>query len=135
MLFSVAFVSVLFLTTAVSPGEPQTDKEKLQGTWVLTSTVADGDDFSAERIKDGYQAVIQGDKFTTKSRTEEPRTAVVRFDPTSRPKGFDTITSLGIYELNGDELKICFGGSKRPTEFSSKAGSKTLLLTFKRAKP
>ena len=42
----------------------------------------------------------------------------------------------GIYELKGDELKICLSepGGQRPGELSAKEGSKRMLITFKKAK-
>src|SRR5207247_10509674 len=47
-------------------------------------------------------------------------------------------TNPAIYELDGDELKLCMsnepGTNKRPAELASKEGSKLLLMTFKRAK-
>ncbi len=42
----------------------------------------------------------------------------------------------GIYELHGDNFKICYAGpgKPRPTEFSAKAGSELTCATWKRAK-
>jgi hypothetical protein len=44
---------------------------------------------------------------------------------------------LGIYELKGDDLKICFvhgGGGERPTDFASKEGTAQSLIVLKREK-
>ena len=45
---------------------------------------------------------------------------------------------LGIYEVNGDELKICLrhglSAGGRPSEFSSKPDTSLILIVFKRAK-
>ena len=37
---------------------------------------------------------------------------------------------LGIYELKGDTLKVCFDpkGKERPTDFTSKAGRMTAVV-------
>jgi uncharacterized protein (TIGR03067 family) len=37
---------------------------------------------------------------------------------------------LGIYEISGDTLKVCFDpeGKKRPTQFKSASGSQTLVV-------
>jgi hypothetical protein len=41
---------------------------------------------------------------------------------------------LGIYELSGDELKICLAdpGADRPKEFASAKGSKATYMVLKR---
>ena len=46
-------------------------------------------------------------------------------------------TSLAIYELVGDTLRICRAapGKARPTEFASKPGSGLTLMSYQRAKP
>ena len=38
--------------------------------------------------------------------------------------------TLGIYEIDGDTLKVCFDpeGKKRPTEFKTASGSQTLVV-------
>ncbi len=109
------------------------DKEKLQGTWTLTSAVVDGQEKTAEWVKLGYQAIIKGDRITL-GADDEKRTSPFEINPTSKPKKFDILISLGIYELKGDELKLCLGGDQRPTEFESTAGSQQALFVFKRAK-
>jgi uncharacterized protein (TIGR03067 family) len=45
-------------------------------------------------------------------------------------------TFLGIYELSGDDYKVCFApaGKGRPVEFSSKEGSGNILQVWKRGK-
>src|SRR5262249_19253582 len=46
-------------------------------------------------------------------------------------------TSLGIFELNGDKLRICFRekGGERPSEFASEKGSNLVLIELRRDKP
>ena len=68
-----------------------------------------------------------------------------KIDPAANPKAMETTAStgpykdkplLGIYELDGDSLKICYAapGKDRPTEFNSKAGSGWILTVHKRLK-
>jgi uncharacterized protein (TIGR03067 family) len=68
-----------------------------------------------------------------------------KIDPSKKPKHSDatftegelTAKTLGIYEVDGDNMKICYGlpGKDRPTEFSSKPGSGQVLIVYKRDKP
>lgn len=68
-----------------------------------------------------------------------------KLDPTKKPKTIDMTFPaaldakedqkvLGIYELEGDTLRLCYGPDrgKRPTELNSKAGSKRSVIVFKR---
>jgi uncharacterized protein (TIGR03067 family) len=68
-------------------------------------------------------------------------------DPTKAPKEIDfTIlgdlkrTGLGIYQLDGDTLKLCLSidpakVSERPKEFATKAGEMRVVLTLRRMTP
>ena len=65
--------------------------------------------------------------------------ATQRLDPSKSPKTLDvTVTEglnkgvviLGIYEISGDTLKVCFDpeGKKRPTQFKSASASQTFVV-------
>jgi uncharacterized protein (TIGR03067 family) len=67
-------------------------------------------------------------------------------DPTARPKTFDyfcpldkggeTLASLGIYELNGDEWMVCYTAptKPRPTDFTFADGSSRIFEVYRRVK-
>jgi uncharacterized protein (TIGR03067 family) len=63
-----------------------------------------------------------------------------QLDPASRPKAIDVTFQLGnaasmvgIYELDGDNWTLCITGEGgRPTEFVSRPGSRTMIITLKR---
>ena len=68
-----------------------------------------------------------------------------KLDPSKSPKAIDvTMTEgpnkgavmLGIYEFDGDTLKVCFDpqGKKRPTEFKSPPDSANFVNVHKRVK-
>ena len=46
-------------------------------------------------------------------------------------------THLGIFEVNDDTARFCFGapGAERPTDFTTKVGDRRTMSTWKRAKP
>jgi uncharacterized protein (TIGR03067 family) len=72
--------------------------------------------------------------------------ASLRVHASNKPKTLDIIPEdgadkgkavKGIYEIKGDELRICHGGTwrhDRPSEFSAKEGSGNVLITLKRVK-
>jgi uncharacterized protein (TIGR03067 family) len=92
----------------------------------------------------GTKLVISGKKMTQTGK-DGTKKATFRLHPTTSPKGIDMRQlpeegrpeAKGIYQLEGDRLKLCVArvprgsdpGAKRPTAFDSKQG---LLLTFKR---
>ena len=66
-------------------------------------------------------------------------------DPTRKPKTVDMTPTtgrskgqklLGIYELEGDEYRICYApsGKERPQKFAAEAGSGHVLVVYKREK-
>jgi uncharacterized protein (TIGR03067 family) len=70
----------------------------------------------------------------------------VKRDPGKSPKTMDITgkkgpnvgkTFLCIYELKGDDLRVCYdlSGKARPTEFGTKADTLLFLVTYRRAKP
>ncbi|MSR54003.1 MAG: TIGR03067 domain-containing protein [Gemmataceae bacterium] len=73
---------------------------------------------------------------------EKPDTAKYKIDAKKSPAEIDMEAGakgsiLGIFKIDGDTLTICITGGKdgeRPTKFESLEGSRTMLMTFKRAK-
>jgi uncharacterized protein (TIGR03067 family) len=124
-------------------GKMKEEVEKLQGTWNFTSLEVQGMKFP-EKAFAGSQIVIKGNSFTTLSG-EATYKGTFKVDITKQPKTLDLNftegpekgnTSLAIYELEGDNWKICLTvtGKDRPKEFASKPGSGHALETLKREK-
>jgi uncharacterized protein (TIGR03067 family) len=121
--------------------------EKFQGTWTFESVEVDGKKESSawgEKLKN-LKITFAGNKFTVKKGDKVVQAGTQKLDPSKSPKAVDaTVTEgngkgrkmLGIYEIEGDTLKVCFDpeGKKRPTEFKSTAGSSTVLIVHKRAR-
>ena len=135
-------LAVLFLFPALlrADNDPKGDKE-LEGDWHPVLALKDGKELP--QPADSPDVVsIRGDSLTFKvgDRTLKE---TVKVDATTTPKTIDVAPDgspdkvrLGIYEIKGDELRICFAepGKDRPTDLASKEGSGWMLATYKRVK-
>ena len=117
------------------------DHENIQGTWKVVSAEDSGRKPPAEAIKN-LKWVITKEKITYKFGDKTTEWSY-KLDPTKKPKWIDLTegehTTLGIYELEGDNLTICFPEGRkgeRSTAFESKPNSvNDILILLKREKP
>ena len=138
------------LVLAAGDDTKKSDVDKLQGTWVAVSIESDGKMVPEEKVKN-VKMVIKDDtmNITTGGPGRQPPPATYKLDEKKKPKAIDITAGgrdgsgkktddvlQGIYELDGDTLKICLGlpGKDRPTELSAKEGAKQTLYTYKRDK-
>src|SRR3954471_19749577 len=72
-----------------------------------------------------------GNQWTVKEGDKVLVAGTQKLDPSKKPHEIDSVitegkgnTMLGIYELEGDRMKVCFDpqGKERPKEFTPKAG-------------
>jgi uncharacterized protein (TIGR03067 family) len=140
-LASVAVVGFLILGGAQTGDEALKKKEleALRGNWNVLIKGAEKADQDLQQqfsmVENSLQIRIGGASIDLKF-TVNPTKKPKEIDMTrTLPDGSDT-SMLGIYELNGDTLKLCFNdfGKKRPTEFKAKAGSKQSNFVLKREK-
>jgi uncharacterized protein (TIGR03067 family) len=136
----LVIMPALFL---VSAGEPtRSDLEKLQGTWVLVAMQREGEDVPPEEFK-GWTAVYETNRISLHDGERVRRRGIVTLDPSRKPKAvntwdqdgpFEDQTVPGIYELDGDILKLCFSrpGSERPKEFTTKTKPGFLYCVYKK---
>jgi uncharacterized protein (TIGR03067 family) len=119
------------------------DLEKIQGVWKFESVEEDGRQLPKDEV--AQTITFKGDAFTVKRGDAVLQAGTHQLDPTKKPAAVDAkitegeqkgATMLGIYELAGDTIKVCFDpmGKKRPTEFKAAAGSGHFLATLKREK-
>jgi uncharacterized protein (TIGR03067 family) len=139
-------ILLVLLTAAFwGGGEPAlTDLEKLQGTWVLVAMETEGHDVPAEDFKD-WTAVYERNHVALRVGDRIRRRGIITLDSSRKPKAINTWdqdgpyedqTVPGIYELDGDTLKLCFArpGQERPKEFTTKSGTAFLFCVYKRQK-
>jgi len=132
------FVLALPLAAQKKKPDAKDDAEALKGIWEVVSTTHDGKDVPAK----GRTLVFSGSAFTAYTGDRPERTIAFTLDPSTNPKRIDLDRggkdgkAYGIYLLDRDELKLCYGepGAERPKAFESKAGTKVFLLVLKRSK-
>jgi uncharacterized protein (TIGR03067 family) len=123
--------------------EGKDDQKKLQGKWILTSAVINGNEVPKDQVKG--ELVFKGDKYSYTSGDGQKGEGTFKIDPSKKPRTMDAVPADGpvkgqtveeIYEVDGDTLKLCLvaPGGKRPTDFKAEAGSGRMLFTYKRAK-
>jgi uncharacterized protein (TIGR03067 family) len=147
-------VTVLAVALLVGADTQKDDKvkdesNKLQGNWSIAEAERDGMKAPEDEIKK-ITLTIKGDKLVAR-RTEnagKPEEKVYdmsfTIDPTQKPKWIDVTytdgerkgeSSQGIYDLEGNTLKICMSrGNTRPNDFETKAESQRHLMVLKRQK-
>jgi uncharacterized protein (TIGR03067 family) len=141
---AVGFALGVSGTAAGDKADLEKEVRKFQGTWTFESTVANGKELPADELK-GLVLTFEGDKHTVKKGDAVIQVGTQKLDPSKSPKTIDvTMTAgpnkgaimLGIYEIDGDTLKVCFDfqGIKRPTEFKSAPGSANFINVHKRVK-
>jgi uncharacterized protein (TIGR03067 family) len=140
------WLSVLAASLILVWGAGAQDKkelEKLEGKWIVVSVERDGK--ADESLKDAVR-VNTADRYTLTPKDGKAIAGTFKIDPATKPKSMDMMpgegrykgmTLLGIYDLEGETLKICFAepGKERPKEFTSKPGSGVVLAVHHRAKP
>lgn len=141
------FAMSMNLVGADGPSEKEIAEELalLQGTWKIESVEIDGRQLDIAAFKDIVR-IVEGNDITWKNKDQVIARTRITFDPTKQPKQMDSTftegdnvdkTMLGIYEINGDEFKICSAqfDRVRPTEFASPPGSGVLIFKAKRVMP
>lgn len=130
---------------APAGGDEAVKKElqKLAGTWELVSGERNG--IATDRF-DGSKLTVNGDSFSVEQDGKQIFKAAMKVDPGKNPKTVDLKilegeekgeTVLGVYALEGDSLKLCFGKpgvETRPADFITKEGSENMCVVLKRVK-
>ena len=141
---SLAVLLPMPRTLVAAQGEEvRKDLKQFTGTWQATSLERDGKAVAAQDVRK-VQLIVDGEHYTlqTGRQTIEGRQ---KLDPSKDPKIIDAVrtkgpdkgkTIHGIYELEGETLRICFSAPEqaRPTAFKTGKGGGHRLFMLKRAK-
>jgi len=136
---------ILLMRTVMAGGE-KNDLKKLQGEWMKTDSIYEGERIPPD--KGPAKIVVASDQLrVVENNGKITRLYRIEIDPTKNPAHMDFYLKLGedekgplraIYSLDGETLRICLPrlpSQERPKEFSSPKDSKLGLTTFKRANP
>jgi len=138
----IALTMALLCGVAHARDEAAKESEKLAGTWQTTSAVNEGEkmpDEQASRIV----LVFTGEKFEVSNGGKSMMKGTFTIDPSKTPKTIDMKstsgkhqgkTTPGIYELDGDSLKICMvpPDEQRPKKLNDTAKNGGMFMMCKR---
>ena len=141
----VVLLAGLLIATDKPKDEAKKDLDRLQGTWVMAELEVEGKVVPEEKLK-GTTLTIKGDKYIVKVKDRAHETTF-KLDPSQKPKAIDMYFSAGtdapklskgIYEVDGDTLKLCrhqAPGKDRPVQFGTWPNTGLFLVTWKRQQP
>jgi uncharacterized protein (TIGR03067 family) len=124
--------------------EKKTDAARILGTWLIVSGEDSGKAVPPEKIKNSA-VVIEKDTLHVRDGNNKKVWEVrYRLDPGKDPRAIDMTLeegelkgklSKGIYDLQGDTLKLCYAlpGEDRPVAFTTKPGSRHNSFLLKRS--
>jgi len=122
------------------------DRDGLQGTWAVAAAEREGK--PAADLRE-HRLTFTGNAFTVTLKGKTVYQGTYSLDPAAKPRRIDFKntrgsyagkTWLGIYELDGDTLKVCDNApgleskKSRPEQFAAPADSGHVFVSFKRAK-
>lgn len=147
-LFCTTLAFGLLFSVSARADDAAKEKENLQATWKAVKMERGGE---SKDDTDEHRLIFSGDEFTIKRGDKMLIKGKFKIDPAKKPKEIDMDitedespegknkgkTAKGIFIVDGDELKWCVtepGTDDRPKEFATQAGTKQIMITFKREK-
>lgn len=135
------FISLGVIEAEETKTDPAQDVVHMQGDWRVVEMKVNGlkhDQTEAESLF----RTIEEDKFTVSRYSRVLNRGTFKLDPTQTPKAIDSLvtstpeplTLLGIYEFDGERLRICnaLPGKPRPKDFGCRLGSQQTLILWER---
>jgi uncharacterized protein (TIGR03067 family) len=142
----ILLAALSFLTFAAPAAEDTTpdtaaDLDRMQGDWMVASMKVNGLKHHQEEAESLFRTIKDG-TFAVSRYTRVISSGTFELDATQSPRAIDssitnrpeTATLLGIYEFDGDKLRICNAppGKPRPKDFECRLGSQQTLIEWER---
>jgi uncharacterized protein (TIGR03067 family) len=136
----------LLLIALIGPfarGGDESDAKEMNGTWKLVTAELAGQQWP-KQILDSMKLIVKDGTYTVMVGDHNDE-GTVKHDKSKSPKTMDVTgtkgpnegkTFLCIYELTGDDLRVCYdlSGKSRPAEFATKPETQLFLVKYRRAK-
>jgi uncharacterized protein (TIGR03067 family) len=145
LVLALVALSVPIVADGSGTDEARKDAQALKGSWSMVSLTLSGREMPEGQVSEG-RMVVEGDSITT-TWAGRDTLATFKLDPAMMPRAIDITfkdgplkdrTVKGIYKFDGDRFVICRAAQpdrERPADFSSDAGSRRILVVWKREKP
>jgi len=142
---SLAALAMLVLAIGIVVAGEGSDLKKMEGTWQGTVLELGGKPPTDGEKKITIKLVVKGDRYTIFFSEQKISEGAFKLDEKNKPKRIDATASEGdfkgkvqpgIYQLDGDELKVVFTepDKERPTEFKTRAKTDEVLIRYQRKK-
>jgi uncharacterized protein (TIGR03067 family) len=140
LLFVLLTLVGLTAANAAKEDAAAEDLKKMQGDWVVVTMESDGMKIPDDDAQALFRTV-KGDQYTVFRYRRVIGKGTIQLDATKKPRTFDARPAggardakpiLGIYEFDGDKLKLCYAGpgKDRPTQFRTEEGSGHTLAVW-----
>jgi uncharacterized protein (TIGR03067 family) len=138
-------VAAIVLGAADAPADDDaSDLTKMQGDWMVVSMTVGGMKLSDDEAQTLFRSV-EGERYVVSRFSKPVGKGAFKIDATKTPRTIDSTpegpaaqagTIRGIYEFEGDTLRICNAppGKPRPTDFEAKPASGHTLTVWTREK-